>query len=1090
MAHLDLNYFTCTLGQAATLRKEDDGNQNSFKTILSLIETQAKRLPGHPALGLANYKSNISPHWPLDQVTFSEICSLSKIAAAKLAKALDIEARNDESPVVGISCASNLEFVLTWLGLMRLGCKPFLLAPQLDCRALEHLCKNSGIKTILIDESQEKRGTQFKGGINIIKIPLFQEARSPYDGYFDQNSYLDTECDIAYFLHSSGTSSGVPKPMPQTQWGAVGCLPCFPRINQPATFTTTPLYHGGLADCFRAWTSGAMIWLFPEGVVPVTGANVVRSVAYASERSSVPVKYFSSVPYVLQLLAEDNEGVRMLQDMDLVGVGGAALAASIGDKLVERGVKLVSRMGSAECGFLMSSHRDYVQDKEWQYLRPIDDSTLLSFEPRESGLSELVVKPNWPLTTITNRDDGSYATSDLFEPHPSLKNAWRYHSRADAQITLANGKKFDPSPLEESIKTSSPLVRDVLIFGAGKDYAGALLFKTSNESSDEGVIEAVWPQVQKLNKETQSHCRLTKSMLIAIEPEGEEPLPKSSKGSILRHQAEARYADAIERSYSGGGITPINNQVVSDADLSTFVLDLFTQVLGREIDPRGDVFQQGVDSIACIQIRKRIESHIFPERSPKLPLNIIYDNGNVITLVENLIRTRNGKSLCDSDGSVDELELMQQLADKYSEFETYNVGSHKKDRDVVVLTGATGALGAHMLSALCNDARVRKVYCLVRSRTKLGAKKRVLNALSDRGLPRPHGLDISQVTDDKVVCLPYRVAEAHLGLPDQEWTYIVAEATVFIHAAWPVNFSLRLSSFEDHIAGTRNVIDMAVSSSARCFFISSTAAVSADPSSVIAEKASLDPSHASALGYSRSKWVAERVCARAHERLFRDSSTRPSMSTDISVIRVGQLCGNQAGVWNATEAYPLMLSTASLVQCLPELSHETLNWLPVDQAAKIILEIALPENEPLKALASSEIPIYHVLNPHRSPTWNQLLQWVSETPEDPSFQVVQPAEWLRQLESSFSGSQARHPSQALLGLWRQRYTDATIPSEQKDERRYTNTPEYPIFDIVSSLRLSQTMRNIRPLSHDRVMRMWSWIQENMTMRDDAQHLIT
>ncbi|KAI1452626.1 acetyl-CoA synthetase-like protein [Annulohypoxylon moriforme] len=1077
MAYSSPNYFTCTLGQAAHLRKGEGEHQTSFKTVLALIDVQAKRNPDRPALGFANYTLDPSSRWPPDQLTFSGLYVLSRIAATKLAELLD-----NVSPVVGLLCASNLDFVLTWLGLMRLGRKPFLLAPQLDTPAIEHLCKSSGMRTILVDDAQEKRGAQFKGGLNIIRIPSFREAHCPIENGLDKNADKHEECDVAYFLHSSGTSSGVPKPMPQTQQGVVGCLPCFSYTNQPATFTTTPLYHGGLADCFRAWTSGAMIWLFPEGVVPITGANVVRSMAYARERSPVEVKYFSSVPYVLQLLAEEDEGIRMLQSMDLVGVGGAALAPSVGDKLVELGVKLVSRMGSVECGFLMSSHRDYAQDKDWQYLRPIDDSALLSFEPKGNGLSELVIKPNWPLITITNRDDGSYATSDLFEPHPSLPNAWRYHSRADAQITLANGKKFDPSPLEESIRASTRLIRDVLIYGSGREYAGALLFKTSKDSSDKDVIEAVWSQVQRLNHETQSHSRLARSMLITIET-NEEPLAKSSKGTILRRQAETRYADVIERSYSSGGIPSINNQIVSDADLSCFILDLFTQVLGRKIDPRADVFQQGVDSIACIQIRKLIESNIFPEKSPKLPLNVIYDNGNVITLVDNLIRMRNGNGVCNSNSEVDELGLMQQLADKYSEFEACNIDSHKKDDEVVVLTGATGTLGVHILSALCSDSKVRKVYCLLRAQTRLSSQERVCKALSDRQLPRPQGLDVSRITDDKVICLPCELSEVNLSLPEKERACIVTEATVFIHAAWSVNFSLRLSSFESHISGTRNVIDMAVSSNARCFFISSTAAVSSDPSAVIAEKASLDPSHASPLGYSRSKWVAERVCARAHERLTKDMSMSSSKSAGISVIRVGQLCGNEAGVWNLNEAYPLMLSTANLAKCLPNLPNETLDWLPADQAAKIILEISLAEND-LSPLDGQEIPIYHVLNPHMSPTWGQLLQWCSETPSGSSFQIVQPADWLQQLESSLGSSQASHASQALLGLWRQRYSDMTIPSEQKDECRSTSTPEYPIFDTASSLRLSQTMRDIKPLSRDRVIRMWDWIQENATIKGE------
>ncbi|KAM9875479.1 NRPS-like protein [Verticillium dahliae] len=168
------------------------------------------------------------------------------------------------------------------------------------------------------------------------------------------------------------------------------------------------------------------------------------------------------------MLAEDDYGIRTLQSMKLVGVGGAALATVTGDRLVAAGVNLLSRFGSAECGFLASSHRDYSFDKEWQYLRFGDVKEFVKFEGRHDDLAELLVKPTWPSKAKTNLNDGSYATSDLFSPHNSLPDTWMYHSRSDAQVVLSNGKKFDPSTTESDILASLPQLRDVYIFGDGR----------------------------------------------------------------------------------------------------------------------------------------------------------------------------------------------------------------------------------------------------------------------------------------------------------------------------------------------------------------------------------------------------------------------------------------------------------------------------------------------------------------------------------------------------------------------------------------------------------------------------------------------
>jgi hypothetical protein len=143
-----------------------------------------------------------------------------------------------------------------------------------------------------------------------------------------------------------------------------------------------------------------MIWLFPGKDVPITARNICTCLdvakSYSSKEMIPKVQYFSSVPYVLQLMEADTKGLSWLQEMEIVGVGGAALPAEVGDRMVKRGVNLISRFGSAECGFLLSSFRRFGQDEDWQYLRNYNPPGLIDFEPRDGNLAELVVKPGWP----------------------------------------------------------------------------------------------------------------------------------------------------------------------------------------------------------------------------------------------------------------------------------------------------------------------------------------------------------------------------------------------------------------------------------------------------------------------------------------------------------------------------------------------------------------------------------------------------------------------------------------------------------------------------------------------------------------------
>ncbi|KAH6660833.1 hypothetical protein BKA67DRAFT_508664 [Truncatella angustata] len=1072
-----LNYFTCTLGQSALWQQQQQskGIKSAFTTVLEVVDEQAKDLPESPALGFADFSSKGQSH-ETPYVTFEQLSELSKSAACVLTKIV-----GSATATVGLISTSDLNFVLTWLGLMRLGHTVFLLAPQLETAALKHLCEGSGVKNILLGGSQQQKALQPIEGVSFEKIPDYNHG----EVNINLATYLDVSTsDAAYLRHTSGTSTGMPKPIVQRHWGAVGVCPRLTGNEDKATFTTTPLYHGGLADCFRAWTAGAMIWFFPEGVVPVTETNIIKAIHYAHKQSppNVAVAYFTSVPYVLQSLAGDREGLKLLQTMELVGVGGAALAASVGDELVGKGVRLVSRMGSAECGFLMSSHRDYDTDKEWQYLRPVVDERLLSFEPRDGGLFELVAKKGWPLRAKQNRQDGSYATSDLFQPHGHIPNAWRYHSRSDAQITLVNGKKFDPAPLESLIVASVKQLEDMFVFGTGKDFAGALLFPKDERLSDKKLLEAAWPVIEQANTNSQSHARLARSTLVVVSKKGGDPaLEKSSKGTVMRRQAEERYADLIESVYNPSGDETLIQEHLKYDELQCIIIEKFAQVLDREINPAEDLFRQGVDSIACIQVRKLIAASLLPPGSGSLPLNVIYEQGTVENLsiyIQNL--RQGGKEVATlSNGHVidSDLKLMSNFARKHGNFSSVPVAPAKttKQNHTVTLTGATGALGAHILHSLREDTSIQRVYCLIRAQTPVAAHERVSKGLWKRGLQGLQDLKSYPDFDNKIVCLPCNLFDKGLGLSDEDGKRISHESALVIHAAWTVNFSLQLGSFEDHLEGLHHLLQFALSSGSHFVFVSSTASVGASREERIPEEKSINSSDASPLGYSRSKWVAEQICAAAGERCNAMEHEMGYVARPkISIIRVGQLCGNAAGVWNASEAYPLMLSTAKITGSLPDLRDEGLNWLPVDQAATAVLEIASGVGR--HAIKADGVSVYHTLNPHKQPRWHEMLDWLKTDEDHTPFEVVPPSAWLSRLEEAVDGQAAEHASQTLLGFWQRRYR--AQPSDE-NEGTGDGMTRKPTFETSKTSGVSVSMAKIQPLSQDQVLRMWDWICNNV-----------
>ncbi|KAI4715286.1 acetyl-CoA synthetase-like protein [Aureobasidium sp. EXF-10727] len=1078
-------YFTCTLGQAQSL-----GLTNSnFKNINHFIDSQAEAIPSQPAVGFA-IPSNSNSQWDSKTWTFSDLQTGSKKVAALLQKTHGELLSNSDT--VALICPSTPEFLFTWLALMRLGHPVLLIAPQCQPAAIAHLCKACQTTVIFHDETYADQSGEAANvardnseKLHAIELP-FSKDQSLSDimahEAIESPAFPDVkEKDVAYLHHTSGTSSGVPKPIPQTHRAGAGVLPSFPDGKQRATFTTTPLYHGGVADAFRAWTSGALIWLFPGKGIPITAANVIKCLSAAekgAEQGLPPVKYFASVPYVLQMMEADEQGFEHLRNMDIVGVGGAALPAEVGDRMVGKGINLISRFGSAECGFLMSSHRDYAKDNEWQYLRSNEGAEYLTFEKNEDGLVELVIRPGWPHMAKQTRDDGSFATADLFAPHDTISNAWRYHSRADSQLTLITGKKFDPAPLEGAIATAD-LLDDVLIFGNAQPFPGALLFRseTARDIPDHDLVQKIWPAIEKLNSESQDHARIPKKMLVAM-PVLDQPLEKSSKGTLQRGVVEARFAHDIDKAYTNMGSFNVGD--VPDEKVSHVIIEMIESIVPKKakLDDNTDLFSYGVDSVAGMQIRYGLRQ-LLPQSTKQLPLNVVEDCGTVKRLTEYVVKQRHGQELTDEE---DERTLMLQLVDQYSNFDNRSPSSSANGQgqcgndkgDVIVLTGATGALGAHLLNSYRQLDSVKKVYCLVRGAELQASIERVDKALKQRGLG---GLENA---DDKVEVLQTSLGDDHLGLSSGDYERIAQEVSIVMHVAWSVNFRMRLRSFaKDNIASkshpqsytcmsvtspfgafTAVSEDLVIGSEpARFAYCSSVASVMAySKGTSIPERIINDPEAASTLGYSRSKWVAEQICSRANER--------SQLQGRVAIFRVGQLSGDtQRGIWNASEAWPMMLSSVKISRALPNLDQETLDWLPVDLAATALMQgIASVDG------SGDGAHVLHVLNEHRRPTWPTMLQWLKKRC---AFDIVDPPKWVARLEDMQERDGADHPAYKLLDHWKRAYA----PEHKAEDT--SSAPTVLPFDMARTKDAVAVLRDVSPVDEQYFAKIWDWIDRTM-----------
>ncbi len=137
--------------------------------------------------------------------------------------------------------------------------------------------------------------------------------------------------------------------------------------------------------------------------------------------------------------------------------------------------------------------------------------------------------------------------------------------------------------------------------------------------------------------------------------------------------------------------------------------------------------------------------------------------------------------------------------------------------------------------------------------------------------------------------------------------------------------------------------DVDESATSSCFlFCSSVASVLAaeTPSSGVSERLSTNPEDAVAMGYARSKWVAEQIVARR-------ATATTKRGSRYSVVRIGQLCSDtKNGVWNESEAWPILIQISQLVGSFPNLNdgEERLDWLSTDIAARTVVDLTQPNS--------------------------------------------------------------------------------------------------------------------------------------------------
>lgn len=172
---------------------------------------------------------------------------------------------------------------------------------------------------------------------------------------------------------------------------------------------------------------------------------------------------------------------------------------------------------------------------------------------------------------------------------------------------------------------------------------------------------------------------------------------------------------------------------------------------------------------------------------------------------------------------------------------------------LVLLTGATGFLGAFLLAELVRLRVAPHVVCLVRGADDVNARERLSAAMDSYGLWDAHVAACVVVLAADVAVGP------SLGLPWRLLRTVGAHAILVVHAAAQVSSALPYTALRaTNVGGTAHVAALALHAGARLLHISTLGFVDAGHAETLEVKTS---SLACRSGYAQSKWVAEAAVA-------------------------------------------------------------------------------------------------------------------------------------------------------------------------------------------------------------------------------------
>ncbi|KZN30456.1 hypothetical protein N480_05745 [Pseudoalteromonas luteoviolacea S2607] len=378
----------------------------------------------------------------------------------------------------------------------------------------------------------------------------------------------------------------------------------------------------------------------------------------------------------------------------------------------------------------------------------------------------------------------------------------------------------------------------------------------------------------------------------------------------------------------------------SHTDIRSTVIQIVSRVIGiapDELDLECDLYEYGFDSISLLKTFQQLKEVLDID----LQADAFKNMNNIHSFIDDIERLHLTQH---SDFANDRTQQKPDfiLDAGFTPAKQTDTLKHAFEGSVesVLLTGATGFLGSHILHQLLTETNAT-IFCLVRAKSLKQAQQRIEQSA------QKYQLDIDM---SRIVPMLGDMEQSQLGLSNANWQTLCVQVQHIVHTASYVNHIQPYFAFKKSVAGTNQLLTIATTEKLKMIhFVSSTTASTQIKNShfsvnPVEDFIDIEDAELICSGYGQSKWVQEENIRQA-----------AAVGVPYTIYRFAQISGSsETGIGNTDDIFHRILKMMMQVPVQPDDVPYLLDIIPVDKAAAAIV---CGMNEPQKRNL-----VFHVAN--------------------------------------------------------------------------------------------------------------------------------